>query len=260
MKNFFHKNRYTVLVLGFLVSQLLSVGVCYGQKDLFFLIGQSNMSGRAPIMSRDTVTLKHVYLLNDSGEWVPASNPLNRFSNIRKSLSIQKLGPGYSFAKTLSSRLSGHTIYLVVNAHGGSSIDEWQKGGKYYDGSLKRIRIAMKTARLRAIIWHQGESDSQHSDAYMKKLKKMVADFREDLGMPHLPFIAGETGQWKPVHKRINDVIDTIPGHIKNSAVVSSKGLSHIGNVSNPHFNEPGQLELGRRYAEKVLKMVYHIQ
>lgn len=260
MENHSGRTRFAVILIGLAAFLVLRGKTCYAQKDLYFLIGQSNMSGRAPIMARDTVTLKHVYLLNEEGQWVPASNPLNRFSNIRKSLSMQKLGPGYSFAKTLRSRLPGHTIYLVVNAHGGSTIAEWQKGGTYYDNSLKRILIAMKTAKLKAIIWHQGESDSNDPDTYMKKLEKMVSDFRKDLGMPELPFIAGETGQWKPIHKKINEVIDTIPKYISNSAVVSSKGLSHIGTVSSPHFDEKGQLTLGKRYAEKVLKMVYHIK
>ncbi len=256
----YHRIKYISLLIGIVSLQLINSSFCYAQKDLFFLIGQSNMSGRAPILSRDTLTLKHVYLLNNEGQWVPASNPLNRFSNIRKSISMQKLGPGYSFAKALSSHLPGHTIYLVVNAHGGSTIAEWQKDGAYYNRSLKRIRIAMKTTQLKAIIWHQGESDSKNASTYMNKLKKMVTDFRKDLGMPNLPFIAGETGQWKPVHKKINKVIDTIPQNISNSAVVSSKGLSHIGSISNPHFNESGQLIFGRRYAEKVLEMVYHNQ
>ena len=45
---------------------------------------------------KDRVTLieEQVKLLNDKGDFEVAENPLNRYSSIRKKLSIQKLGPG----------------------------------------------------------------------------------------------------------------------------------------------------------------------
>lgn len=251
------KLKYLGLFIGFILIQMVNMNTCFAQKDLYLLIGQSNMAGRAPILTRDTLTLKNVYLFDGKGKWVPASNPLNRYSGIRKKMSMQKLGPGYSFAQTLANKLPGHTIYLVVNAHGGSSISEWQKGRPYYENSLKRIKHAMNAANLKAIIWHQGESDSGNTNSYMKKLKQMVNDFRKDLNRPDLPFIAGETGRWEPSHKNINAVIDTIPSEINNSAVVSSKGLTHIKSKTNPHFNEKSQLIFGQRYAMVVLQLIY---
>ena len=91
----------------------------------------------------------------------PARNPLNKYSTIRKRLDLQGVGPAYSFAKAITNK-TGRPLGLVVNARGGSSINSWMKGAKdnYYDEALSRIRQAMKFGTLKAIIWHQGESDS----------------------------------------------------------------------------------------------------
>src|SRR5699024_11694824 len=63
-------------------------------------IGQSNRAGRGFIEQPQKDTLKNVYLFTGDG-WEPAANPLNKYSTVRKALSIQKLGPGYGFAKKL---------------------------------------------------------------------------------------------------------------------------------------------------------------
>ena len=61
--------------------------------DLYVCIGQSNMAGRATLTSEVMDTLQNVYLLNDKGSFEPAVNPLNRYSTIRKDMSMQRLGP-----------------------------------------------------------------------------------------------------------------------------------------------------------------------
>lgn len=71
--------------------------------DLYVCIGQSNMAGRATLTPEVMDTLQNVYLLNDKGNFEPAVNPLNRYSTVRKDLSMQRLGPAYGFAKELTA-------------------------------------------------------------------------------------------------------------------------------------------------------------
>ena len=70
--------------------------------DLYVCIGQSNMAGRATLTPEVMDTLQNVYLLNDKGNFEPAVNPLNRYSTVRKDLSMQRLGPAYGFAKEMA--------------------------------------------------------------------------------------------------------------------------------------------------------------
>ena len=121
--------------------------------DLYLCIGQSNMAGRGRLSAQYMDTLKNVYLFNDVNTFEPAVNPLNRYSNIRKDISMQGMGPAYSMAKELATG-SGHKIGIIVNARGGSSINSWFKGSKehYYEETMSRLHEAMRYGTLKAIV------------------------------------------------------------------------------------------------------------
>ena len=188
----------------------------------------------------------------------PAINPLNKYSNIRKALKMQKIGPGYEFSKKITAE-TGIEIGLIVNARGGSSINSWEKGNKdqYYEKTLGRMKVALKWGTLKAILWHQGESDSGQPDTYLTKLSAMVQNFRTDLGYPKVFFVAGELAYWRKESRAFNTMIRTISSKIPNSDWVSAEDLTPLINISDPHFNAESQLLLGERYAEKVLQSSY---
>lgn len=232
--------------------------------DLYLLIGQSNMAGRAPIKQAEKDTLSNVYLFTGDA-WVAAANPLNKYSTVRKVLSMQKLGPGYSFARKLSG-CTGRKIGLIVNARGGTAIEWWEKDytGPHdynlYEEAVKQAQKAQKYGQLKGILWLQGEADTSRADNYMFLLKEFVKDLRHDLGND-IYFLAGEIGEWQKGNMAINRVIRSIPNEIKNAGYVSSDGLAPLsGKNSSPHFNTRSQIILGKRYADKVLEKVYNLK
>ena len=233
--------------------------------DLYLLIGQSNMAGRSTIRSSEKDTLENVYLFTGK-DWEPAANPLNKYSTVRKDLSMQKLSPGYSFAKELSV-CSDRKIGLIANARGGTSIVWWQKGYTgpndfdLYEEAVIQVRKAQRYGCLRGIIWHQGEQDRYRlPQEYMSLLKELVKDLREELGA-RVFFVGGEIGRWKESSAAINKVIRSIPKEIRNAGYVSADGLFPLNEDStNPHFNTRSQLALGKRYADEVLEKVYHVK
>lgn len=131
---------------------------------IYLLIGQSNMAGRAPFTTEESGAIKRCYLLNGEDKWEPARNPLNRYSTIRKELAMQKMNPGYSFSKAMLEKDEEISLGLVVNARGGTKIEEWAKGTQYYSEALRRAKAAQKTGTLKGILWHQGESNSEKPD------------------------------------------------------------------------------------------------
>ena len=185
---------------------------------------------------------------------------MNKYSTIRKRLDLQGVGPAYSFAKAITEK-TGHQLGLVVNARGGSSINSWLKGAQddYYGEVLSRVRKAMKYGKLKAIIWHQGESDSREPELYMEKLKKLVADLRKDLGNEKLPIVVGEIADWRAngTSEAFNKMLRTVPQHIPCSYCVSSRELVPLVNESDPHFSADSQIILGRRYAEAAYEACY---
>lgn len=227
--------------------------------DVFLLIGQSNMAGRGYMTEEDSQVFDdNVFLLNDKGEIEPASNPLNKYSTIRKDMKMQRIGPGFGFSRKISQK-TGRKILLVVNARGGSNLKEWKVGAEkgYYDEAVKRTRQALEhNAELKAILWHQGESNSGDTD-YLQELAKVVKSLRQDLGCGDVPFIAGEIAYWLKASPEFNSRISNISEYITNSDYVSAKGCTMLIDEKDPHFSREGQIILGERYADKVLDMCY---
>lgn len=234
--------------------------------DVFLLIGQSNMAGRGEMLEGDDKVFDdNVFILNDKGEPVPACNPLNQYSTIRKQDQEQKIGPGFGFSRKVS-QATGRKILLVVNARGGSNIEQWDKDSEkynYYDEAVRRARQAMEYGTLKGILWHQGCSDVSRRDIYMDWLKEFVSSLRADLG--HVPFVAGELGQWRSYVLPFNEMLHTITENIPDSDWVSSDGGVPIvtatsngePDMKDAHFNRESQIILGERYADKILKMCY---
>lgn len=215
---------------------------------IYLLIGQSNMAGRAPIGKEDVGVVDNCLLLNNKDQWEPAQNPLNRYSTIRKGLGMQKLGPGYSFAKHMLSKQSGISIGLIVNAKGGSKIDQWAKNTKFYKEAIRRTQIAMKSGTLKGVVWHQGESNAKDEE-YLKKLKGLVENLRTDLGNSKLPFVAGQVNN-VPL---VNDQIAKLPATVKHTSFVKSEGLKASDRW---HFDAKSIKLLGERYATETLKLL----
>ena len=119
----------------------------------------------------------------------------------------------------------------------------------------ERTRQAMRYGELKAVLWHQGESDSGRPDTYLDSLSVFVRGLRDSLDVGNVPFVAGEVGHWTANADAFNGMLSHISEYILSSDYVSSEGCSMLKDVSDPHFSRDGQLLLGRRYASKVLEM-----
>ncbi|MGJ8679031.1 sialate O-acetylesterase [Paraglaciecola sp.] len=216
---------------------------------VYLLIGQSNMAGRAPITAKQFNVIENTLLLDQEGQWQLATNPLNRFSTIRKNLSMQKLGIGYSFANVMTNELSKVDekikLGLVVNAKGGTSITKWKPGQKFYDDAIRRANLAKQNGTLKGILWHQGETDFEDKD-YLSKLVKLVKNLRRDLAQPNLPFVAGQINK-TPL---INEQITQLPKEVPFTEVVI---LENLKAMDRWHFDNDSIQKLGEGYAKAIL-------
>ena len=262
-KRFFSK---AILVVSCLTLQMMA----FAQRDIYLVIGQSNAAGRADIETQDMVSLTGVDLYNGT-TWESANNidpatnngdgGMNRYSTIRNTAQTQGLSFSYNFAKMVEEN-TGTQIGLVVNARGGTSIDDWAATATagYYTSALTQVNaaLALGGSTLKGILWHQGESD-RNDASYITKLTAIISAFRTDLTMPNLPFFAGELSQQRTDNGNFNSNIRNItdsndPAYIASTEVVSTAGLN---TSDRTHFNSNGQRVLGYRYAAKVLEMIY---
>lgn len=241
-----------IVILGLII---LSSCTPKNNMDIYLCIGQSNMAGRGPMDASVSDTLEHVFLFTDNPDqiWEKAANPLNKYSSIRKRLEMQQVSPAYSFAKEMAAAHPQNRIGLVVNAKGGTSINMWHPDSLFFQEAVRRTKLAMQYGELKGIIWHQGCSDARKWKSYRQKLEYMVSEFRREFGDEHIPFIAGQLSPDKIHRKPFNEMLLTVPNHIKHSAAVSSEGLSTIDST---HFDTKSQVILGRRYATEMLKLI----
>ena len=222
--------------------------------EIFLALGQSNMAGRAEI-GENTDEINGAYLLNSEDVWIPAVNPMNLYSNIRKEADMQKLGPAYSFAKTISS-YTDKPVCIIANARGGTSITAFSEGGEYYQAMMNRIKKANEFGTVKAVIWHQGESNSSNFGSYLGILNTLVMDIREAVDNDFF-FLAGQLGGWGTKYELFNENLTNIKTSVENADYVINDRLWHIGDET--HFNTPSQILLGSRYAQKVLEKVYEV-
>ena len=159
---------------------------------IFVLLGQSNMAGPNISQSNadDDKRLEGVMLLNANDEFEKASNPLNKYSTI-KWQPLPGLNPGVTFAENIKGVI-GDTVGIVSNSRGSSKIEEWQKGGRYFEEAVRRSKNAMKYGEIAGILWLQGEDNTPAPEGYAPKLEKFILDIKDALGNKDLPFIACE--------------------------------------------------------------------
>ncbi|MBU1820603.1 MAG: sialate O-acetylesterase [Bacteroidetes bacterium] len=241
-----------------LMAAVLTATTVPKKLDLILLIGQSNMAGRGKVDAISAPENEKIWVMNAQNEWIMARDPLH-FDKP----GIAGVGPGLAFAQRWLELSPKTTLGLIPCAVGGSGIDDWQPGAKHaqtgiypYDAMLQRVREAQKQGRIRAILWHQGESDSsvEKSKVYEAKLTDFFARLRKDIGASNTPIIMGTLGDFfvnkNPNGQAINAIIASYPQTHRHVYAVSSEGLAHKGDTT--HFDTASARELGRRYANKL--------
>ena len=231
--------------------------------QIFLLAGQSNMAGRGHVEAEDRTTDPRVLMFDRAEHWVLAADPMH-FDK-----PIAGVGPGRSFGLAIAAAESTATIGLVPAAVGGSAITSWVPAGVHaetgahpYDEAIRRARAAMRDGELKAILWHQGESDANPQDAplYAQRLRELIERFRSDLGAPNVPVLVGELGRfagkpWDAPHLQVDSALRRVAAEVPNVVYVSSEGLEDRGDAL--HFSAAAARAFGKRYAAAYLRLAH---
>ncbi|MCH8494687.1 MAG: sialate O-acetylesterase, partial [Balneolales bacterium] len=191
------------------------------------------------------------------GEIIMAKSPLHYLEPTRTGLDL-----GHQFGNTLISELPDSvSVLLIPTAVGGSAISQWLddemfRGVKLRTNFRRQLDVAMQHGTPKAVLWHQGESDSNENNIpyYKDRLSDLFRLFREYAGDDQLPIILGELGLHDKNalnRSRINEVIHDYAANDPRSAVVPTTDLSHIGDST--HFSSEALRTMGERYAQTYL-------
>ena len=255
-----------ILVTGGLQAKE-SVKVPSSKEDfhLILLMGQSNMSGGVGLAAGDTKPVPRVLKMRYAKEgeepkWAAGAHPLHPGRPNKKA----RFGPGLSFAEAYLADKPGVTVGLIPMAWGGRSIEQLSKGSEIYGDAIRHTKAAMQVGTLKGVLWHQGESDTveqTRTDAYEKRLHRLIEDVREDLVNPQLPFIVGNLAEFYGTgqdHKapdrvaritKIKEILKRLPKKVPHTGFVESTGCSPAARAK-VHFDRKSCLLMGKRYAK----------
>jgi hypothetical protein len=224
------------------------------------------------------------------GKWThlqpqPRGNPLSRTSGeegeAKFKLSRQYgnfaqpeggFGPEIGLARALAEK-KGAPLAIIKAAFSGTGMStDWNPadpgdGGKCYRALIAETKAAVAAAsaqgitlRLRALVWVQGESDSNPTAApvYEQALTEMLASLRKELGAPDLiALLAVNTRFGNGKNPHVPTVIaaqKAIAAKDKRCAYVDTEGAETLP-PTHTHFTAPGTLEVGKRFAAALLRM-----
>jgi hypothetical protein len=251
---------------------------------IYLCFGQSNMEGHGRFETQDTVNVNPRFKVLQAvdcaslnrlkGTWYTAKPPLVRCNT--------GLTPADYFGRTLLAKLPEEVRVGVINvAVGGCKIElfdkdqhtsyiatapQWMIGtiNQYnanpYLRLLELAKKAQKDGVIKGILLHQGESNTGDS-LWVKKVKTVYDNLLKDLNLEanSVPLLAGEVvnAEQGGICSKMNEVIARLPKTIPNAHVISSKGCTIV--ADKLHFDAAGYRELGKRYADKMLTLLYSI-
>jgi hypothetical protein len=191
---------------------------------------------------------------------------------------MKELTPGRNIAILKYSR-EGTSIALEAAGRFGCWDPDYKKGNgiNQWDHYLAALRAATSVQDIdgdgepdrlvpRGIVWMQGESDAQHTEEtakrYPENLRRLMDLFRASLRADDLPVAIGRISSSadaprkpdKPIRWKFNDVVRegqaawvAADGHARLVTSTDEYGYSDPW-----HYDSPGYLDLGRRFAESL--------
>jgi hypothetical protein len=229
---------------------------------LFLLAGQSNMAGRGKLDAAAQTPHPRVLCLRRNLSWAPALDPLHWDKPSAGT------GLGKPFAEALANRLNNVTIGLIPAACGGSPVSSWVPGCYFdqtkshpFDDAITRTKRALQDGTLKAILWHQGESDSipSKSKDYEKLLEALILRFRAEFQSPELPFLIGQLGQfegkpWNADTHLVDAAHQSLAKRMKNVRFIPIP--NPVSNGDLLHFDTETLRRVGKSYAEAYFDLM----
>lgn len=221
----------------------------------FLLIGQSNMAGRGEPGTVAPIENPRLFVARNA-RWQPMYVPVNP----------DRPFSGISLAESFAdaySRDHDADVGLIPCADGGTSLSQWAPGGLLFDHAVAMAKLCMRTSILRAVLWHQGESDCTQalSASYASRLTAMLRALRDTLGIPELPVLLGGLGDYlagydegtRRFYPEVNAALKAVAAQETCAAFVPAHGLGC--KPDHLHFDAPALRSFGLRYYEAYCKL-----
>lgn len=229
--------------------------------DVYWLIGQSNMIGRAAIRTGidddySAISGKVFQFGYNSQTVSAATNPLDHVNE-----NAGQMGLWLEFIKPKVAGLTGsRQILLVPSAQGGTGFatNNWNPGNTLNNAAKARLTSAMTQGSgynvYKGAVWLQGETDADSGASaaanYLTAVQAMYDNFVSTLSAQGFtaskPFIVGSIKPDKPNASTINTALQTFA---TNNAAVEYVNLTDLTFLDADHYDAPSLFTAGQRYS-----------
>jgi Carbohydrate esterase, sialic acid-specific acetylesterase len=260
--------------------------------DVYLIGGQSNATGQGYMANLPTgfVPDPRVLLYSSGPPHLDSGSTPNAWVPLRQaSESPDRFGPELGFGNHIQELYPDRRIAIIKHAHTGTSLyADWAPGADASDaagfGPQFQVFVATVTPALqglrdmglhpviRAMLWQQGEADADRggtvAQQYGQNLGAFIARVRAQWAAPAMLFVYGyvypppNVGAGRDLVRQAEHDVDQDSGNalaVPQAFVVATDDLEQRAADPNTplpndhiHFGTAGQLELGRRMADKV--------
>jgi hypothetical protein len=159
------------------------------------------------------------------------------------------------------SASTGLPVGFINVAEGGSSIREWQQGGRLYARLLQALQ-ATRPYYVRAILWAQGESDSDlTSERYAHYLSALIEAINDDLqsGQYSVPWVVARSSynRGKVFDGPRNGVDVVVRSGFAQPGPDTDLLGSEYREADNVHLNGAGTRAVAALWVEVLMKDFY---
>ncbi len=242
-------------------------------KDIYILMGQSNMVGRGEKKDLPTNFSDHEGVIQYywNGVLGPSTDFLKQGDGstpFPTSPQEYRQGPGLSFANAMISSAPNRKIILIPCAVGGTSIVEWLPNvfnrhdtETLFGVCLTNALAATKHGQIRGILFHQGERDAKDDirSAYWQRVfTTVIVAMREELGSNSLPLVYAQLGAVSSKHRAARPHLDILKAEQRN-VLIPYADIVYTDDLpikaDGLHLSTNGQLSLGERFAISMRRL-----
>lgn len=240
------------------------------EADVIIIAGQSNAVGRADNTNLPAYLQGNQpsYIFNPSGFQVLNSNTHNnnQFNNKTDDFGSE-MELAYQY-----NQMTGDSLYIIKYAVGGTRLYpdagmDWSVSStnEYYDSLLVYIDSALTWIRdegknpiIKAIVWHQGESDMNdgtYANGYEEQFTSLVNGLRTYLNTPELMFISAipDPPYYYPYKTTVQQAIKAVASAISGVTVIDFTQEKFTYKADNIHLNYSDQIMFGKLILDFII-------
>jgi len=230
-----------------------------GIGEVFLVAGQSNAEGQLTYPGAEIGTTEDRVSCIDFVEYVFDENLLPfKFSQLGNFTKLGPYNPVPWYWARLGEKLCKKLNVPVLfygNALGGSSVEWWAQSangvdlrqqhplfikvaGMPYRGMQGSLQHYASRTGIRAVLWHQGESDvNMPSQDYFKFLKTIIEKSRKDVEHDNLTWVVARVGNVSGQNQVASQVPNVYQGPNTDESIPDIPQFRYIGHFANEGLN-----------------------